>query len=446
MRVAFVMWPAAAHLYPFVPLAWALKAAGHEVCVISHAPIAEATASMGLTPVSWCDPDSMPVPMGPGRPYPEERAELARVTEAMAFGPDDPDREHWDVFTQFYLPAMWDFIPYKADPATPMPAMDGLVDFTRTWKPDLVLWDPCIPGAAVAARVSGAVQARWWTAPDVFCRSIDRFTEVTGANTGPAVDNPLAETVRPLADRYGVEVDTELLFGQWTVNQQPVAVGPRTSAHTLPVRWIPHARQEVMPDWMYPVPERPRVLVSLGLSERMFMEGGWTHIPYLLDALGGLDVEVIATLNKTQLGAVTTIPDNVRVFDFVPIDQLMPTCSLLIHHGGMGTVMPAVAHRVPQLVLDFVGNQISATALGGRMGRSRYSLGPALSRYVTETGAGLILDVSKPNVDEMRGQISRVLTEPSFRDGVTKMYDELVATPSPVELVPILERMVARHR
>lgn len=446
MRVVFVMWPAAAHLYPFVPLAWALKAAGHEVCVVSHAPIAESTASMGLTPVSWCDPNSMPVPMGPGRPYPEERAELARITEAMAFGPDDPDREHWDVLTQFYLPSMWDFIPFKGNPAEPMPAMDGLVEFARTWKPDLVLWDPCIPGAAVAARVSGAVHARWWTAPDVFCRSMDRFAEVIGGPGTPAVENPLVETVRPLAERYGVEIDNELLYGQWTVNQQPPAVGPKVSAQTLAMRWIPHAQQELMPDWMYQAPARPRIAVSLGLSERMFMEGGWDHIPVLLEALSTLDVEVIATLNKTQLGAVSTIPDNVQVFDYVPLNQLIPTCSLLIHHGGMGTVMPAVANRVPQLVLDFVGNEISATAVGGRMGRSRYSLGPALSRQLAKTGAGLIMDVSKPSVTEMREQIMRVLTEPSFRQGVTRMYDDLLATPSPAEFVPILERMVARHR
>ncbi|MEV0694684.1 nucleotide disphospho-sugar-binding domain-containing protein [Streptomyces sp. NPDC050388] len=446
MRVAFVMWPAAAHLYPFVPLAWALKAAGHEVCVVSHASIAETTASMGLTPVSWCDPNSMPVPMGPGRPYPEERADLARITDAMAFGPDDPDREHWDVFTQFYLPSMWDFIPFKGDPGEPMPAMDGLVEFTRTWKPDLVLWDPCVPGAAVAARVCGVAQARWWTAPDVFCRSIDRFAEVTGRPGAPAVENPLVETVRPMADRYGVEVDTELLFGQWTVNPQPPAVGPAVSARTMPVRWIPHSSQEVMPDWVYPVPARPRVAVSLGLSERQFMAGGWNHIPALLEALSTLDVEVVATLNKTQLEAVSTIPDNVRVVEFVPLNHLIPTCSLLIHHGGMGTAMPAVANCVPQIVLDFVGHEISATGSGGRMGRSRYSLGPALSRYVTETGAGLVMNVSKPNAQEMREQIQRVLTEPSFQEGAARVHNDLLATPSPAEFVPILERMVTQYR
>ncbi|GAA4549839.1 nucleotide disphospho-sugar-binding domain-containing protein [Amycolatopsis samaneae] len=448
MRVAFVIWPAPAHLYPPVPLAWALKAAGHEVCIASHPAIAAETASMGLTPVSICDADSMPPLMGPARPYVEERADLARITETLGLGPDDPDREHWDVLTQFYVPSMWEFLPYRGSADDPMPAMDGLVEFCRTWQPDLVLWDPSTPGGAVAARVSGAAHARWWSCPDVFCRGMDLVAEANTRPGGPVVDNLIAESVRPMAERYGVEVDTELLVGQWTVNSQPTAVGPEVSARTLPVRWIPHSKQEVVPEWIYPRPERPRVAVSLGLSERSFMAEGWAHIQALLEAVSVLDIEVVATLNKNQLSQVDKIPDNVRVVDFVPLNQLMPTCDLLIHHGGMGTVMPAIANGVRQIVVDFVGHQISTTAEGSgeRLGRSRYTLGPALARYVTDSGAGLVMNVSEPDPLEMREQIQRVLSEPSFQRAADRLRTDWLATPSPSELVPVLERLTDEHR
>lgn len=39
MRVLFAVWPAVPHLYPAVPLAWALQGAGHEVSVASHADL-----------------------------------------------------------------------------------------------------------------------------------------------------------------------------------------------------------------------------------------------------------------------------------------------------------------------------------------------------------------------------------------------------------------------
>lgn len=447
MRVVFVIWPAPAHLYPLVPLAWALRAAGHEVCVASHPAVAAETAAMGLTPVSVCTEDSMPALVGPGGAYEAERADLARITDSLGFAPDDVDREHWDVLTQYYVPSMWDFVPYRGDASAPMPAMDGLVSFMLTWRPDLVLWDPTVPGAAVAARVSGAAHARWWTAPDVFCRGLDRIDRRNAESGSPLVDDPVAETVRPLADRYGVTVDRELLLGQWTVNPQPPAVGPDVSAATLPVRWIPVTRQEAVPEWLYPVPELPRVAISLGLSERSFMEGGWDHIPALFDALAGLEVEVVATLNELQLSAVDKIPDNVRVVDFVPLDQLLPTCALLIHHGGMGTVMPAVAHGVRQIVVDFADHKITTTELvGERTDRSRYSLGPALARYATGSGAGLVMNVSRPDAFEMRDMIRRVLEEPPFGEGTDRLRHDLLATPSPAEVVPVLERLTAEHR
>jgi glycosyltransferase len=444
MRVAFVIWPASAHLYPLVPLAWALKAAGHEVVVTSHPAIADEVAAMGLTPVSICEADSTPL-LGPASPYVEERVDLKKITEALAFTKDDPDREHWNVLTQYYVPSMWDFLPYRGDPTEPMPAMDGLVTFFRTWEPDLVLWDPCMPGGAVAAKAVGAAHARWWTCPDVFCASIDRVNRVKAA--GVEVDNPLAETVRGMADRYGVEVDQELLVGQFTVNPQPPAVGPFVSAEPLSLRWIPHAKQQVMPDWIYPKPERPRVAISLGLSERSFMADGWAHIPALLEAVSVLDIEVVATLNDKQLSQVDKIPDNVRVVDFVPLNQLISTCDLLIHHGGMGTVTPAIANGVRQIVVDFVGHDIHVTpGSGDRLGRSRYSLGPALARYVTDSGAGLVMNVANPDPLEMREQILRVLNESSFQDQADRLRSEWLATPSPSEFVPTLERLTEEHR
>ncbi|MFI5591705.1 nucleotide disphospho-sugar-binding domain-containing protein [Amycolatopsis sp. NPDC051758] len=447
MRVAFVIWPAPAHLYPIVPLAWALKAAGHEVVVSTHPAIAEETASMGLTPVATCEADSTAL-LGPASPYVSERADLAKITAGLDFAPDDPDREHWDVLTQYYVPSMWDFLPYRGDPTQPMPAMDGMVDFFRTWKPDLVLWDPCMPGAAVAAVAAGAAHARWWTAPDVFCRSMDTIAK---ANTRPGAEpvaNPLLETIRAMAERYDVEINQELLVGQWTVNPQPPAIGPEVSAHVLPLRWIPHAKQQILPDWIYPKPERPRVAISLGLSERSFMAGGWDHIPALLEAVSVLDIDVVATLNDKQLSAVDKIPDNVRVVEYVPLNQLISTCDLLIHHGGMGTVLPAIANGVRQIVVDFIGNAIFATPDSGegKLGRSRYSLGPALARYATESGAGLVMNIADPDPLEMREQIQKVLADPSFQQGADRMRRDWLSTPSPSEFVPILERLTAEHR
>src|SRR5439155_21515525 len=51
MRVLFTTFPLDAHLFSFVPLAWSLRAAGHEVRVASHPRLANSITAAGLTAV-----------------------------------------------------------------------------------------------------------------------------------------------------------------------------------------------------------------------------------------------------------------------------------------------------------------------------------------------------------------------------------------------------------
>jgi len=274
MRVVFTVWPAPAHLYPLVPLAWALQSAGHEVCVASHPVLTETIAGVGLTPVPVGDP-TVP-PMGPGKPYPAERARLDEVTRQLTLDP--AQRDPWDIFYQFMLPAIWDFHPAGASPDQPRPGVDDLVEFARHWRPDLVLWDPCWPGAAVAARAVGAAQARLLWGQDYFAWSLDEFA-AQRAGAAALGEHPLVEAVGPVAQRHHVALDDELLRGQWTVD--PVPTGARLSARTRTVamRWVPFSAQTPAPPWLYEDPGRPRIGVSLGLSQRTYMKGGWGHLP-----------------------------------------------------------------------------------------------------------------------------------------------------------------------
>ncbi|WP_433496293.1 nucleotide disphospho-sugar-binding domain-containing protein [Sphaerimonospora sp. CA-214678] len=440
MRVAIAMWPAPAHLYPFTPLAWALRAAGHEVIAASHPCFAEAVCGEGLPFASICDP-GVPPPMGPGGVYAEERAEIARITAAL----DLPEEQlvTWNTFSQFFLPSMWDFTPYRGSPGDSMPVMDGMVRFFREWRPDLVIWDPCLPGAGVAARAAGARHCRL-SGPDIVGWSIETFQRLAGDPDAPALDDPMVETLRAMGDKYDVPIDRETLLGQWTINPMPPAVQTHLPVDTrmVPVRWLPHSKQQAAPDWLYPVPERPRIALSLGVSMRAYLAANWDYVPVLLDALSELDVEVVATLNDNQLSGVRSIPDNVRVIEYVPLNLLAPTCSAVIHHGGLATMAGAAAAKVPQLVVDFLDLPVVAeTSEDGSVGATRYALAPTTGRYITEHGAGEVIDLSKSSVEDIRGQISRVLTEPSFREGAVRLYADQVAAPSPRDLVPVLETL-----
>lgn len=440
MRVAFVMWPTAAHLYPMIPLAWAARAAGHEVCVVSHPSIGGLTSIQGLPFAAFCDADAIPVPMGPGGAWPQGRMDVGRVTGQLNL--PFADMGTWITFGQFLLPCMWDFLPYKSPAGEPMPAMDGLVTFFQGWRPDLVIWDPTMPGAAVAARVVGARQARF-TGPDYVGWSLDALARAAGDPSGPDIENPLIETIRPMAERYGVPVDRETLYGEWTINPMPPMLTLPVRTRTLPMQWIPHVSQNVMPDWLYPVPKRPRIAISLGVSTRQYIAADWSHVAILLDALGELDVEVVAMLNDIQMEHVVKVPDNIRVIDFFPLDQLAPTCAAVIHHGGFGSLITAGRAKVPQIVVDFLEFEIGATAAeDGTISGSRYPLAPLTGAFVTTHGAGEVMDLSRPTVDGIRDQVTRFLAEPAYHAGAVRMYEDLALSPSPSAILDLMERIV----
>jgi glycosyltransferase len=448
MRILMTPWPTPAHLYPVVPLAWALQAAGHDVRVAAHPALAETTAACGLPAVSLGEADSVSMPLGPGRPQPKSVTEkLLRIKEALRLAPEDVDT--FDVFYQFMLPAMWEFHPIEATPADEHEVLDALVDFAKDWQPDLVLWDPCFPGGAVAARACGAAHGRVLWGQDYFGWVLDRIAERADGPGPVPEENPMIEAVRASAARYDIEVDTELLLGQWTIDPTPVGVRlPTKDVRTISMRWVPFAMQNTAPTRLPAPSGKPRIALSLGLSQRTHFEGGWDHVPPLMEMLSTMDVEVVATLNDAQLANVPALPDNVHVVDYVPLSQLLSTCTAAIHHGGMGTFAACCAANVPQLVAysDVDNHMITIEKDGLEWSMvAKHTEAEITANHITERGAGGSLYVDPSNVDGMRKVLEELLTEPSFRAAAQSLYDDQVAMPSPLEVVGVVERLVAEQ-
>ena len=68
--------------------------------------------------------------------------------------------------------------------------------------------------------------------------------------------------------------------------------------------------------------------------------------------------------------------------------------------------------------------------------------GPLVIRYPDGTEVlGEVLDMSKPSVEAIREQVKRILTEPSFTAGAGRLQTDLLASPSPADIVPVLEKL-----
>ncbi|MBV7699696.1 nucleotide disphospho-sugar-binding domain-containing protein [Streptomyces sp. TRM70350] len=441
----FTIWPGTAHLYPLTPLAWALQSAGHEVCVAAHPSMAEGIASVGLTPVLLGDEGLMPVPWdGENAKDRDVEGELDRLTEALDLAPED--RYPWESLRTFLFPVMWDFHPIGDFPSDSYPWVERLVDAARDWRPDLVLWDPCWPSSSVAARASGAAHARLLWGLDYWGWTVDRFADrrrVLGSALGT---NPMEDSVRAIADRYGFEVDEELLLGQWTVDPTPSGMRLKTRTRTLPMQWIPYTGAAPIPSWLQARPARPRVAVSLGMSMRAFFEESRPRVESLLETVADMDVDVVATLNKEQLRDIP-VPDNVRTVDYLPLTQLLPSSSVFIHHGGTGSFNAAAALGVPQLITSDVNDFTTIDDEGNKKTFTTQHMDvPPTSAYLVESGAGLTLNHQELSRAEMRERLERVLHDPAFRRGAAAMREDIVAAPTPTEIIPILERLTAVHK
>ncbi len=95
-------------------------------------------------------------------------------------------------------------------------------------------------------------------------------------------------------------------------------------------------------------PAEPTVLVSLSTVN---FPGQARAMQNILDALGTLDVRVIATVGPSIGTENLAAPPNADLRGFVPHADLLPTVSMMIGHGGHATTMVALAHDLPVLVM-----------------------------------------------------------------------------------------------
>ncbi|GAA3031751.1 activator-dependent family glycosyltransferase [Streptosporangium longisporum] len=422
MRVLFTMHAAAAHLFLVVPIAWALKAAGHEVIVATQPDIVDDVTRTGLTALPVGDPSNIA----------ERLASIPADQQIFGSGYDIAE-ERPEVLTYEYVrDCMAAFAsPLALDLITDDSMYDDLVGFCREWRPDLVVWDSITFPGMVAARACGAAHVRSTFGRDHWGRMRSLFLRLRAERPGAADEDPVADWVAAKLARYGCGYDEEAVLGQATVDSMPVWTRFPVEHDYLPVRFIPYNGPAVIPDWLKTAgPARPRVCFTLGVSGREVWGGnGSIRATDLFEAVADLDVEVVATLNAAQLDPDVKVPDNIRVVDYVPLNSLLPGCSVIVHHGGTGTFGTSIAHGVPQLVVP----------------AKLYDEG-GMARQVAAEGAGLVIQPEDLSAATLREGLLRLLGEPSFTENAARIRRLAETTPTPHDLVRDLEEVVALHR
>jgi len=408
MRVMFAVSDYLPHYYPMVPLGWALQAAGHEVRVVCGAAQRGYVESAGLTPVPILEDLDLLLWARIGM-HAAARAGLVPADLELPLMNPQTGQPLAD-------PADFDFEAFLATVRGPQAGtagrrIDAMVEFARQWRPDLVVHDILHLDGAVPAKVLGVPAVCHLTGP-LGTTETEWGLDLIPQHFSRAYD------AHGVADR-----GRELI--EHVIDICPAAMAPGTDAAVIPSRYVPYNGPGPMPVWAGRRAPRPRVVVMWSNTLEHLYGPASFAVPTILDAIGGLDLDVVLTVNAKSVARLEQVPDNVRVLEHCPISLLLPTADALVHSGGAGALLAAAAAGVPQLLITF-GAEYRANG-----------------RRLAATGSGIQVHGPGIEPEAIRKAVLGLLEDPAYGEGAAVLREQTRQRPTPADLVPVLTRLAA---
>lgn len=375
MRVLFTSLPGVGHLFPVVPLAWALRAAGHTVLVATDRAFLQVVTGAGLPAAAVLDP--------------VDPVELFRGAGPAA-GPLSPAGRNGASVS----PAERTGHRCAENGIRALRATRALVE---AWCPDLVIAEPMElagPAAATIASVPWVRHSYGLLPPE---RLLSAATAALNTELAVLGLPPLAQPAR-------------------TIDVCPASLQPVTPVAAMPMRYVPYNGPADVPDWLLPGRSvRPRVCLTLGTSlprRDPRVAPLWRR---LLDELMVLDQEVVIAVDESHRPLLGQLPAGVRAAR-IPLSELLPTCSAIVHHGGSGSTMAAAAFGVPQLVVPHFADHFTNAA------------------RLTAVGAGTSLPHDTDDKARITAACALITGDGPHRAMSRRLAEENASRPSPVEV------------
>ena len=301
---------------------------------------------------------------------------------------------------------------------------DDVVQLARAWQPDLVVSDPLVMAAPLAARAAGAplVHLQWGPA-------IHRMNgQFPGSGTPPDL---WPDDLRDLYARYGVEPAAEPAAA--TVDPCPASLQYDGAIPSrIPARFVPYNGTGDVPRWLTQPPRRPRICVTWGTITTTLAGREGFLVPRILDALAGFDVEVVVAItaaDRPLLG--DDLPGQVRVAENLPLHLLLPSCDAIIHQGGGGTMLTAASFGLPQLVVAGTDDSVVIDMANGER--------------IAAAGAGVSLNWADASPETITSGIKTIVSDEATRQAAHKLRDEIHAQPAPASVAATLRQFTTRQ-
>jgi MGT family glycosyltransferase len=170
-------------------------------------------------------------------------------------------------------------------------------------------------------------------------------------------------------------------------------------------------------------PDRPRALIACSTGA----QGQRDLFQRVINAVGTVDVDAVATTGPNLDVADLRAPKNVHLLRGAPHDLVMKEVSVVISQGGHGTVTRSLVNGLPQLILPMARDQAGNAA------------------RVVAKGAGLLLPPTASEA-EIAATINRLITDPQFKAAARRVGDAIKADIDRSGLVDEMETIAAVGR
>lgn len=381
-RILFTCRPLSGHFDPLLPLAAAARASGHTVAFASGDPVVGRARDAGFTAFE----------AGPADTF---RAEWAPRFPGFTTLVGDAQRKFFftEIFANLEL----------------APRADDLESIMSAWQPDLVAHEMAELAAPLVSTARGIPYV------DVGYGSLIPRALLEEAGSAAAAHwrvrglepHPLAGVFRYLyVDPCPPVLQTPEIADVAAVQPMRPAAG--------------EAQVTERPAWLDDLPHRPTVYVTLGTIWNTDLDVFRLVIEALRDR-----VNLIVTVGRQNDPALLgPQPRGVIIRSYIPQHQLLPWCDAVVAHGGSGTVLGALAHGVPLLVVPQGADQWSN------------------AEQIVAARAGRRLLRDELSAVAVHDCVMALLSEPSYRQAASNIKDEIRAMPSATDAIVGLEALL----
>ena len=324
MRVLVSTTGGVGHIFPVLPLALELQRQGHDVIW--------ATAQESCSIVEGVGIASSPAGLMPAE---RDRRFFANYPDAFAV----PARERRPV-------AFSGLFAMTAGPVM----MDALVPLFDEFRPDLVVHETSEHAASPIARSN-----------DVPVVTV----AFSGQLPGPVLAAGVVAAA-PLWSRLGLDVPHDLgMYSDAYLHPFAPGLGHRPLGATIhdmqPLAVVGHSTDR--PDWLGSLgTERPFVYATYGTE--IGQRAPWEAI---VGGLASVDVDAVVTVGRgVDLDPLRAMiaelsPGRIRIEHYIPQAILMERATVVISHGGAGTMLAAGVAGVPQIAIPVGADQFDNT-------------------------------------------------------------------------------------